>query len=39
MKATYEKPLCVICVIDLDVVTTSGFIEPATNNDPFDPDY
>lgn len=43
MKVTYEKPLCVICVvggeIDIDVVTTSYFSDPDYVDDPYDTDY
>ena len=38
MKATYEKPLCVICVIDRDVVTVSEFNDFAMD-DPVEDDY
>lgn len=43
MKVTYEKPLCVICVvgseIGTDVVTTSYFGDPDYVDDPYDTDY
>lgn len=43
MKDTYEKPLCVICVvggeIGTDVVTTSYFGDPDYVDDPYDTDY
>ena len=43
MKATYEKPLCVICVIGrdvgTDVVTVSYFYDSGDPDDPFDADY
>lgn len=43
MKVTYEKPLCIICVvggeIDTDVVTTSYFGDPDYVDDPYDTDY
>lgn len=43
MKDTYEKPLCVICVvggeIGTDVVTTSYFGDPDYVDDPYDADY
>lgn len=43
MKVTYEKPLCVICVvggeIGTDVVTTSYFSDPDYVDDPYDTDY
>ena len=43
MKDTYEKPLCVICVvgseIGTDVVTTSYFSDPDYVDDPYDTDY
>lgn len=43
MKVTYEKPLCVICVvggkIGTDVVATSYFGDPDYVDDPYDTDY
>lgn len=43
MKDTYEKPLCVICVVDgeigTDVVATSYFSDPDYVDDPYDTDY
>ena len=43
MKDTYEKPLCIICVvcgeIGTDVVTTSYFGDPDYVDDPYDTDY
>lgn len=43
MKVTYEKPLCVICVvggeIDTDVIKASYFGDPDYVDDPYDTDY
>lgn len=38
MKSAYEKPLCVVSVIDSDVITNSG-LNDITMDDPFEDDY
>lgn len=38
MKSAYEKPLCVVSVIDYDVITNSG-LNDFTMDDPVEDDY
>lgn len=45
MKSAYEKPLCVVSVIDVDVITNSGLNDftmddpVETMDDPVEDDY